>query len=41
MGEYELDYEDSLHLASAMRMGATEIISNDRDFDRTPFKRVF
>ena len=41
MGECRLDYEDSLHLAVAMRMGIGEVISNDRHFDRTPLKRVF
>jgi predicted nucleic acid-binding protein len=41
MGEYRLDYEDSIHLAVAMRMGIGEVISNDRHFDRTPLKRVF
>lgn len=40
MKEYKLDYEDSLHLATALRIGAKEIISNDRDYDVTPLKRV-
>ncbi len=35
------DLEDALHLAVAMRMKADEIISNDRDFDRGPLRRVF
>lgn len=39
MKEYGLDYEDSLHLAVALRVGAKEIVSNDRDFDITPIKR--
>ncbi|MEM3377959.1 MAG: type II toxin-antitoxin system VapC family toxin [Candidatus Bathyarchaeia archaeon] len=37
--EYRLDYEDSLHLAVALRTNAQEIISNDKDFDVTPIKR--
>lgn len=41
MDEYSLDYEDALHLAAALRNGAEEIISNDRDFDRTPLRRSF
>ena len=39
--EYNLDYEDALHLAVAMRNRVTSIISNDRDFDKTPLKRIF
>lgn len=41
MKTYNLDYEDALHLAVALRSGASKIISNDRDFDRTPLKRIF
>lgn len=41
MKEYNLDYEDALHLAAALRNNVKEIISNDRDFDKTPLKRVF
>lgn len=41
MNLYELDYEDSLHLAVALRMDAKEIITNDEDFDKTAIKRVF
>lgn len=37
--EYNLDYEDSIHLAVALRTGTQEIISNDKDFDHTPIKR--
>ena len=37
----ELDYEDSLHLAVAKRVGAQEIISNDKDFDGADLKRSF
>ena len=40
MEEYSLDYEDSLHLSVAKRKGAKEIISNDKDFDKTPLKRT-
>ncbi|MEM3403448.1 MAG: type II toxin-antitoxin system VapC family toxin [Nitrososphaeria archaeon] len=39
--EYDLDYEDALHLATALRNKAKEIISNDKDFDKTPLKRKF
>ena len=39
MDEFKLDYEDSLHLAVAIRTGAQEIISNDKDFDHTQIKR--
>jgi len=41
MREYDLDYEDSLHLATALRTRVKEIVSNDKDFDRTPLKRIF
>ncbi|MBS7612621.1 type II toxin-antitoxin system VapC family toxin [Candidatus Bathyarchaeota archaeon] len=40
MKEYGLDYEDSLHLATALRTGAKEIVTNDEDFN-TPLKRTF
>jgi len=40
MGNYKIDYEDALHLAVATRIGAQEIISNDRDFSTTPIKRA-
>jgi predicted nucleic acid-binding protein len=39
MEDYKLDYEDSIHLAVAMRTGAPEILSNDEDFDAAPIKR--
>ena len=39
MEEYSLDYEDSLHLSTAIKAGAKEIVSNDKDFDKIPFKR--
>jgi len=41
MREYELDYEDAIHLAAALKSKVKEIISNDQDFDRTPLKRRF
>ena len=39
MSSYNLDYEDSLHLAVATRVAACEIVSNDRDFDTVPIRR--
>jgi predicted nucleic acid-binding protein len=39
MKEYALDFEDALHLATAFRINAKEILSNDKDFDQTPLKR--
>ncbi|MBS7612391.1 type II toxin-antitoxin system VapC family toxin [Candidatus Bathyarchaeota archaeon] len=41
MKEYSLDYEDAIHLTTALRSKAKEIISNDEDFNRTPLKRKF
>ena len=41
MGEYDIDYEDALHLAIALRNKVKNIISNDEDFDKTPLKRLF
>ncbi|MEM4474328.1 MAG: PIN domain-containing protein [Candidatus Bathyarchaeia archaeon] len=41
MREYSLDYEDAIHLATALKSKAKEIISNDEDFDNTPLKRKF
>ena len=41
MKEYDLDYEDALHLATALRNSVREIISNDQDFDKTQLKRTF
>ena len=41
MKEYGFDYEDSLHLAVALRVGAKEIVSNDEDFDGSPLRRIF
>jgi predicted nucleic acid-binding protein len=40
METYKLDYEDSLHLAVALRVNAQEILSNDKDFDVAPIKRT-
>jgi len=39
MKEYNLDYEDSIHLAVALRTGVQEILSSDKDFDVAPIKR--
>ena len=39
INEFKLDCEDSLHLAVAIRTGAQEIISNDKDFDHSQIKR--
>lgn len=41
MEEYQLDHEDALHLATALRTDAEGIISNDKDFDKTPLHRAF
>ena len=41
MNDFGLDFEDSLHLAVALRKNVKEIISNDSDFDKTTVKRVF
>jgi len=40
MKECNLDYEDSIHLAVALRVGANRIVSNDKDFDHTPIERT-
>ena len=40
MNDCKLDYEDSIHLAVAVRTGAQEIVSNDKDFDTTVIKRT-
>lgn len=41
MSRYKLDFEDSIHLATALEYNAGAIYSNDSDFDRCPLKRVF
>lgn len=41
MKEYDIDYEDSIHLTVALRKGAKEIVSNDKDFDSTQLRRTF
>jgi predicted nucleic acid-binding protein len=41
MNDYKLDYEDSIHLAVAIRTAAQEIVSNDKDFESTPIKGIF
>ncbi len=40
MNDCKLDYEDSIHLAVANRIGAKEIVSHDRDFDTTSMRRI-
>jgi len=40
MNEFNLDYEDSLHLAIAMGTKVQEIILNDKDFDTLNIKRL-
>ncbi|MEM2274792.1 MAG: type II toxin-antitoxin system VapC family toxin [Thermofilum sp.] len=36
------DFEDRIHLATALRLGAETILSNDRDFDGIPgIRRIF
>lgn len=40
MERYGLDLEDSLHFATARRLGITEIYSNDGDFSSTPVKPI-
>lgn len=39
--KYNIDYEDAIHLATALRSKATIILSNDKDFDKAPLKRIF
>ena len=41
MKKYGLDYEDSVHLATALAVKASEIVSHDKDFDKASIKRVF
>lgn len=41
MQEFSLDFEDAIHLNAALDNNATHIISNDRDFDKTPLTRLF
>jgi len=41
MKKYELDYEDSLHLAVSLRTKATTVITNDADWDKVPIPRTF
>jgi len=41
MGRYGFDYEDALHIAVALRVGADAVISNDEDLERGPLKRIF
>jgi predicted nucleic acid-binding protein len=41
INECQLDYEDSLHLAVAIRAKAAGMVSNDKDFDIAQIKRMF
>ncbi len=41
MREFNLDFEDAIHLNAALDNDATQIVSNDKDFDKTPLPRVF
>jgi len=41
MKRFDLDYEDALHLSTALKSGAKEIVSNDKDFDKTELRRIF
>jgi len=41
MNDYNLDYEDALHLSNALRSGADKILTNDKDFNGTPLRPVF
>jgi hypothetical protein len=41
MKEYDIDYEDSIHLTVALRKGVKEIVTNDKDFDGTQLRRNF
>ncbi len=38
--KFGLDFDDALQLALARLVGADAIVSFDRDFDKTPLKRV-
>jgi len=40
MNDYNLDYEDATHLATATRLNAKEIVTNDKDFDTTPIRKT-
>lgn len=40
MNDCKLDYEDAIHLATATRLSAQEIVTNDKDFDATPIRRT-
>jgi len=41
MTRFSLDFEDAIHYATAIKHGATKIISNDRDFEKTDIQRIF
>jgi predicted nucleic acid-binding protein len=38
MSSCQLDFEDALHLAVALRVKAKLIVTNDKDFDKTPIE---
>ena len=40
MNDCKLDYEDSIHLAVAIRTGAQEIVTSDKDFNATLIKQT-
>ncbi len=39
--EIGLDFEDAIHYATAKQYNAIQIISNDKDYEKTDLKRVF
>jgi len=41
MKKFDLDLEDAIHYATAVKYHATKIISNDEDFERTNLQRAF
>ena len=41
MEKYQLNYEDALHLATVFKARAITVISNDKDWERTPIPRTF
>ena len=41
MDGFQLDFEDALHLAVAIRTGSELMVSNDSDFENTHTKTAF
>ena len=41
MTRYDLDFEDAIHLNAAMENDVKRIISNDKDFNKSPVNREF